>query len=254
VNGYFDPKSTMFYTDTDSMIITKSTFDKLKAFKGGKYVGTKLGQLEDEFPNDYLVSARFLAPKTYCLALLKKNFKNDNYQLAFKVRCKGIPHRGDVFVPNYNENVDADEELKKLDETLAGSVKELKDRHYVIMDEGTGVRQIIPHLEIKTFDLLLDQTQPTTLAVHYGSILRNKEGPFIQSTRWAHRSLGKISWWDSPNCSRVLMDKTGRQMTMCRGFKAFILPTADDNFSSQMQEDAMFLQELGTLSDFDFLM
>jgi len=79
---------TIYYTDTDSMVINKSSFDILQK-KG--YIGSGLGMLEDEFPTDYIVSARFLAPKTYCLMLLKRISKGADtgkYALAFKVRCK----------------------------------------------------------------------------------------------------------------------------------------------------------------------
>src|SRR5208282_2231819 len=72
VGGYSSPSDTLFYTDTDSLIVRKSTFTKLMNYKGGKFMGHALGQLEDEFPNDHIVSARFLSPKTYCLALMKK--------------------------------------------------------------------------------------------------------------------------------------------------------------------------------------
>lgn len=95
VGGYTDPMNTLLYTDTDSMVIRKKTFEKLKAFKNSRYVGSRLGQLEDEMPNCKIISARFLAPKTYCLGMLKYNKEKDKWFYALKVRCKGIPHRGE---------------------------------------------------------------------------------------------------------------------------------------------------------------
>ncbi len=89
VNGYKDINHTLYYTDTDSMVVNQDTFDLLK----DKFIGSKLGQLEDEFPNDIIVAARFIAPKTYCLAMLRP--VDGRYALAYKVRCKGIPHRGE---------------------------------------------------------------------------------------------------------------------------------------------------------------
>jgi len=89
VGGYTNPERTFYYTDTDSMVVTQATFDLLK----DKYIGSDLGKLEDEFPKDIIVAARFLAPKTYCLAMLRP--VDGRYALAYKVRCKGIPHRGE---------------------------------------------------------------------------------------------------------------------------------------------------------------
>src|SRR5689334_13637734 len=91
VDGYRNRQRTVYYTDTDSMIVNQETFDLLQP----KFIGSQLGLLEDEFPKDIIVAGRFLAPKTYCLALLKPY--GDHYVLAYKVRCKGIPHRGDIF-------------------------------------------------------------------------------------------------------------------------------------------------------------
>lgn len=85
MGGYYNMDRTFFYQDTDSMIINQSSFEILEK-KG--FIGSNLGQLENEFPNDYIVSARFLAPKTYCLMLLKKTKVEGKYAIAFKIRCK----------------------------------------------------------------------------------------------------------------------------------------------------------------------
>jgi hypothetical protein len=89
VNGYFMEEHCFMYTDTDSLVVRKSTFDILQQ---NGYIGSKLGMLEDEFPNDYLVAARFLAPKNYVLMMLKKVSQdalgNPKFSLAYKVRCK----------------------------------------------------------------------------------------------------------------------------------------------------------------------
>lgn len=45
--------------------------------------------LEDEFPKDRIIAGRFLAPKTYCLAIMKRyNDEPNSYQTAYQVRCK----------------------------------------------------------------------------------------------------------------------------------------------------------------------
>lgn len=45
--------------------------------------------LEDEFPKDRIVAGRFLAPKTYCIAIMKRyNDELNSYQIAYQVRCK----------------------------------------------------------------------------------------------------------------------------------------------------------------------
>jgi hypothetical protein len=267
INGYKNPLNCLLYTDTDSMIIRKKAYVELLNVKKGKYVGHGLGQMEDEFPNDHIISARFLAPKTYCLCMLKRvdskevvsTQRTSQYYYALKVRCKGIPHRGDVFMPmleydaNLNNTTDEDNEqkLKILDEKLAKTVEELKDRFYVLRNQVTGERKMMKYLDIEVFTVLMDEPD-YVFEVHYGSILRNKNGPLVLTTRWNHRCLNKLSWWkETVTCSRVLLDERGEVTTLCKGYEEKEMPTIADDMDQDDLELALTMEQLQGLDEID---
>ena len=257
IEGYTDPRNNLLYTDTDSLILRKEAYMKLCNYKRGKLVGHRLGQLEDEFPKEHIIAARFLAPKTYCLAMLKQ--VEDKWYYALKVRCKGIPHRGDVFIPlleakgkikapDYWENEDM---LERLDKTLKGPVGDLRKRYYILINKDTGERVMTQFLDIEVFSILL--TRPEyLLEVHFGSIVRNKTGPLIISSYWVHRCMGKLSWWkESASCSRLMLDDEGIISTLCKGYQGAEMPTAEDGVTNEMVSDAMFLIDMGDMDFFE---
>ena len=222
VNGYFNPLHTVLYTDTDSMVIRESTYKVLKQ-KG--YIGSNLGQLEDELPNDYIVAARFLAPKCYCLGILKKD-KQGHRHLAYKVRCKGIPHRGDVFFDSdYYTSESRDRSLTEYLSRINGPVENLKNCYYCLkaVNKETHKDEMLNYLSIQAFDAILSQTH--YVECHFGSILRGRESSgeaYGLRTQWCHRVIGKISWWNTPErCSRVVKEddsKELRQVSLCKGY------------------------------------
>lgn len=250
VNGYKDQRRTVYYSDTDSLVVNMETFNLLK----DKYIGSKLGQLEDEFPKDIIVAARFLAPKTYCLMLarpvdvLVEGVRR--YSLHYKVRCKGIPHRGDIFeARKYFLDKDGfNDSLKKVDEALTGPVHNLKDRYYVLHDrENPHEKYILPYFDIAAYDKLLSEKY--LIVVHYGTILRGAVTNFSLTTRWAHRCIGQTSWWHQPDCPRIMVDKEGYEVTKCSGYAQgdgvvvtedvpdFVMPTEEEllSFNSSAQ-------------------
>lgn len=215
VNGYKDKNRTLMYTDTDSMVVTESTF--LKLVEGG-FVGSKLGQLEDEFPKQLIVAARFLAPKVYCLMMLAKVPDSSKAAICYKIRCKGIPHRGDVFFANSYEldNREFKVRLEEFSNSTSESVKDLGKRFYVIRQKSDdSIVMIHPFLNVFICDLLL--SEKFYLQVHFGSILKNTKVKFQLISKWISRSLGVNSWWNNPKCPRVLMDAEGYEFTTCKG-------------------------------------
>jgi hypothetical protein len=241
VNGYVLPQHTIFYTDTDSMIFRYSTYQLLCQYKGGKLVGNTLGQLEDEFPKDIIIAGRFLAPKCYCLTLLQWVEKEKEFILAYKVRCKGIPHRGDIFsAREYLIKKDWDISMAALENIIGEHVKNIKDRYYVMIkkerpidpadflsEEGEAMmgveeeaqveRHIIPYLNMDACDMLL--SNQWYMECHYGTIERERGMPFVLRTRWAHRDLARVCWWDNPAyCNRVIAPGANDyQVTQCVG-------------------------------------
>lgn len=192
IGGYTDRNRCFLYTDTDSMILRKEAFESIPK----KYIGHSLGQLEDEFPNGYIISARFLAPKTYTLTLLSKT--DAGYVLKVKTRCKGIPHRGDVFEPRSYTNeqwfVCLDPE-KPVD---------LKGRWYTITslnadDEDEEDVEYVPFLSVPEYEDVLSGTKQ--VQVIYGSLEKNFPNGdggrcvFKIRTQYRTRSLALESWW-----------------------------------------------------------
>lgn len=251
MDGYHNPNNCLLYTDTDSLIIRQGAYERLKAARGGRYLGHGLGQLEDEFPDDHIVAARFLAPKTYCLAMLKK--VPGGFTYALKVRCKGIPHRGDVFTPLLDYDPTSSEaRLALMDESITGPVTDLRERFYIITDTVTAERVSVKYLDIEVFTMLLEKEM--VFEVHFGSIVRNKAGPFILTSKWVHRSIGKLSWWtDLTSCSRKLMDEKGEVTSMCKGYESKEMPIQDLGFNQDDLMMAMVLEEM-QVNEVDFLL
>lgn len=213
VNGYFDKENTLMYTDTDSMVVKEHTFNLLK---NGGFIGGRLGQLEDEFPNEIIVAGRFLAPKVYTLMMLKQIPNSPKCAIAYKVRCKGIPHRGDVFFANsYTlDERDFKVRLDEISDSISGPVADLGKRFYVVKDKATDEPVLVqPFINISTCDLIL--SEKFYLQVHFGSILKNTKVKFSLQSKWVTRSLGFNSWWNNPLCPRILNDDEGREITGC---------------------------------------
>lgn len=212
--GYYDPTKTLMYTDTDSMVVTESTFQLLK--KGG-FIGNKLGQLEDEFPRELIVAGRFLAPKCYALAILKQVPNSSKCAIAYKIRSKGIPHRGDLFFAN-SYHLDEREfsvQISELEESISGPVKDLGKKFYVLREKSSDkITMVHPFINISICDLILSEKY--YLQVHFGSIIKNSKIKFTLQSKWVSRSLGFNSWWNNPDCPRILKDQEGYEITACK--------------------------------------
>jgi hypothetical protein len=199
VNGYYDRNHTLLYTDTDSLLVRQDTFNILVK---NKYIGDELGMLVDEFPNDLIIAGRFLAPKTYCLAIALWQNDIKNYMLGYQVRCKGIPHEGGIIkFKDYASPAAYKQTLEDYAKQLDNPVGNLKNRFYVMEPKlEPYVKYPIKYIDIDTCDALLRNTH--YLECHYGSMLRNKAGRFSILTKWCHRKVSEINWWHSDKCTR----------------------------------------------------
>lgn len=123
---------------------------------------------------------------------------------------------------DYNEEFD--DNIKKVDEDLAGKVKDLRSRYYILTSNyGTKVapslqRIVTPYIDIDVCDAILSGNY--YLNVYYGSIVRNTKGgdAFILRTKWCHRNIGMRNWWLKPDCPRILRDSHGYKVTACAGY------------------------------------
>lgn len=252
VNGYRDKNHTILYTDTDSMVVRKSTFILLQ--KHG-FIGHNLGQLEDEFPNERIIAGRFLAPKTYCLAMLKEVEVDEappRCAVAYKIRCKGIPHRGDIFFANdYDVGEDSLKvAIAKVDESISGPVEDLSQRFYVLKRKVDNVVELVhPFINTRICDLILNETH--YLQVHFGSICksRDKTQKFHLKTIWVSRSVGFTPWWGGEHCPRIVTQDPF-DITKCKG-EDNPPPSPDITFTTpcQNQEEQLEIQDLDEVID-----
>ena len=75
-------ENSMYYTDTDSLIVHSSKSDTLK-----DHIGSELGKLSDELSGGKIIEGYFLSPKVYCVKYIMSN--NTVHE---KIRAKGIPN------------------------------------------------------------------------------------------------------------------------------------------------------------------
>lgn len=218
VNGYNDTSNTLLYTDTDSLIIRKSTFEKIPS----KFIGKKLGQLEDEYPNDYIIAARFLAPKTYTLEILKKQ-DNGQFLKFYKTRMKGIPHDGNLIEAR---SLKIYPNISLVREAKAKDYINLKSRFYIIHSKELPFEEdpnakIVSHLTIREFDAVAFRKKQVTCL--FGSIKRSgisSERLFSLKTIWIERRLMIENWWNKADCSRLtISNERPYEITSCVGFK-----------------------------------
>lgn len=100
-------------------------------------------------------------------------------------------------------------------------MQDLKDRYYVLhtipQDGEPEERFVVPFINVDVCDKILSGKY--FINVHYGTILRGREGNFVLSTKWAHRSVGSNSWWKGASCPRELRDEEGYLVTKCKGYQ-----------------------------------
>jgi hypothetical protein len=74
--------NSMYYTDTDSLIVHSVKNDIIQ-----QHVGSKLGMLSDELSGGKIIEGYFLSPKVYCVKYVKPDGS-----IHEKIRAKGIPN------------------------------------------------------------------------------------------------------------------------------------------------------------------
>lgn len=196
MDGYKNPRTTLYYTDTDSLIVHCSAIPPIQHL-----LGKEIGCLENEFPNQKIIEAVFLAPKTYALTI-----QTAEGVLLNKIRCKGIPHRGDVF-PASEHQISFTTE-KELDDFFQKQV-ELRTKMYIITEEVNGQKQT------KTCDNLSTEVFKTVLFkncgvdVVFGSlkkdlVVEGQKARFSITPQWLLRGLCVNDWWQKYGCPRVI--------------------------------------------------
>lgn len=200
MGAYTDPECNLLYTDTDSVIVTKKAADKLQPL-----VGKNLGDLEDEFPNLRIDKFVAVAPKMYGLRL--RNADDDKF---YKIRMKGIPHRGDVFKQT---------SLMLEEKSQAALLKEKVELnyrgYYIRRFSNIKERKLISASQVPniTTDILEEILYgDIEVQVVFGSF---KVSPVESGTKkffticpkWITRGVGVNSWWKKSDCPRVSFSK-----------------------------------------------
>lgn len=213
INGYRNRDNCYLYTDTDSILVRKSAFKSIPP----KYIGNQLGQFENEFPTAKIISYRSLAPKTYCLCLIIP--KKDGYTLAYKVRCKGIPHVGTLIENTSTVETKSKKEIFKI---LKNPNDDVKMRYYVLhklSEENLKKNgQIVPFLDIEVYDKCL--TQDYTVTCFFGTMVKNKKTSNKKDTfsircDWALRRLVMQNYWTKSESDRVITSWSS--ISECKG-------------------------------------
>jgi hypothetical protein len=181
VNGYKNPATAFYYTDTDSLILHKNVEEMIEQWKG-----KDLGQLDDELGGGKIIAAVFLAKKTYCVQYLKKVQQEGKtvVKLLHKVRCKGIPHTNNhLEKKDYEFDQDWKEKNMEIYSTKDGYV-ELKNRFYISHKYGKK-KTISKHLDLDHYMSCLIGSR--TVEVIYGGMDRKlrRKG----DTSVSHKSL-----------------------------------------------------------------
>jgi hypothetical protein len=201
LGGYHSTDLASLYQDTDSYLFTKKTWDKIPTAQ----LGDELGLFKDEYPDDVIIKYVCLTKKTYCLALLTK--END---IKLKIRCKGVPHRGDIFkyeTPRVNREVlqgiqaDIDNGTQNEHIDLSYRAYEVKTRHGLM---------VAKHITAEMFQEVL--VCGSKITAYFGTLKRsmlNVDPTFLGVMsivpRWCHRSLTNTDYWNGDN--RVKTDK-----------------------------------------------
>ncbi len=182
------PEKTLYYTDTDSLIV------HAKSCEGQKYLfGNELGKLDDELMGGRIVEYVSLAPKTYALAYVMPCGRR-----FLKIRCKGFPHPKETL--EYGDGKLHDLSKWMVDGRIDPSKIDLKEQIYVTRkdDDETYYRHLTPSIFRQLIDGEIDE-----IAVYFTSMRRVLFGAHslghvsgIQH-HYATRSLKTASWWDN---------------------------------------------------------
>jgi len=172
-----DPFNAIFYQDTDSYIMKKQTWDLIHSRSKGK----ELGKLMDEYPGMLITHYSCISKKTYAVELL-----TPDGDFLIKIRCKGIPHTGDLINP-------AKAPIKFTGTAHNPQMVDLKKVYYTLGD-GTMVNYLHPRF----YDDVIENGERIT--AHYGSLIRKtgkgtSGGTFGIVPLISSRVLSKECYW-----------------------------------------------------------
>lgn len=234
MGGYTNPGCTYYYTDTDSLIVHKSAYDMIPR----KFIGSNLGQLEDELGGKKILQAVFLAPKTYALSIV-----DSEGNLFYKIRCKGIPHRGDLI-----RGKCIDEEYGQFDiDELLNSPVDFKKKTYLLSSlESEDEKPLaVPYISTPVMEMVLKGD--TLCDVIFGSMQKGGASDrFTVAPAWRVRGLSIESWWEKDNCPRTTRRGSDiDDITLCAGQTDYIGMVEDVfldlDLVTQNQEECLVL-------------
>ena len=228
IDGYRNKANTLLYTDTDSMVVHAHVAPLLQ-----KYCGSNLGDLENEFPNSKIIRARFLAPKTYALTVLKDDIRH------YKIRCKGIPHRGDLFKASESELTPPS--FDEVTSALNGEVN-LQTRYYVLERDGVEEMVTVKHLSTDIFDSILKGD--IAISVMYGTLkkdisIKGIKQKYTVTPLWSNRGLCVTNWWKKEKCARIISPYSKDfSKTLPRGFDCLKFGPTQPYIDSEDENDS----------------
>lgn len=202
-----DIKHTVFYTDTDSLIVHRDA-----TLGHGELFGDELGKLADELEGGRIVDYSALAPKTYGMAA-----RYPDESLVLKMRAKGFPHTKEKLLydktplviwerprPRYFPDSDwyPDGPYEDNFPTFDPTQLDLKRQIYVVERVDDPSPDYYTHLNPDIFRMVLHNPYECSVTVHFTSMRRNWFGAHslghVSGIRHCHlhRALTAPVWWD----------------------------------------------------------
>ena len=169
------------YSDTDSYILHRKSWEKINA---DLKHDTKLGCIKQEVEGKIIAFA-CLAPKTYLITYVHSK----TLEILCRIRCKGIPHRGDDY-PAFIKMATGKIEDEKLDITM---------RRYEFVNTETNEVENLQRIPADYFHDILHGDR--TVKAVFGAMKRefnyaNTDNICITPV-CNTRTVMKTRWWDS---------------------------------------------------------
>lgn len=182
-----------YYTDTDSLFVQKSVYDKHKDLPN--FWGSQFELLKDEYPDVVWTRAVFWAPKTYALQGIHKK----DLELVMLQKAKGAPQ------PEYMKNpTNKLYYTSILQKTSSQHRKEEDDLRFVIYHRllNDVIVEESNYLPFEWMDAMITDPEYEVLVL-YNSLKKDLNNLKLKDTaavvrllKQNHRTFNRNSWWN----------------------------------------------------------
>lgn len=188
-NGYRNEEKSLYYGDTDSLILHKKVYEENYS---KKVFGDDWGLLKNEYPGGKIVEAYFPAPKTYALKIWCFD-KEKGIEEKWVIRAKGIPKAA-------NSSREAFIKLQTPGYTMEqDNIKDLRDVRFSLISRTSGeVIDSYPMMPFYFFKSMI--MNEDYVAVDYASIKKsyfanNRTAFPVSLALDLRRLINENNWW-----------------------------------------------------------